>query len=142
MIVTWWSKNKVLVVGAIGAIIMAASAFASQETIVWPQVVMAVVVALGSFLAKNLRGQVASMAGIVIAVVIGVLPDMISHKQIDWEHQLLFILGQIGALFFGAVTPPAKSIGYERTPVIEAAKEKGEQITENQVVVKKDSAVK
>lgn len=129
MLKTWWAKNKVFVFGGIAAIIEAVVAFTSQETINWVLVGMAALTALAGYLGRTLRGQVGSIVGIIFTLILGILPSLISKTPVDWEHQLLWTLGQIGALFFGLTAPPAKTIGYERTETIKDAKEEGKDIT-------------
>lgn len=132
MIKTWLSKNKVIISGSISAAITAVIAFTVEANINWILVLMAVIQAVGGYLGRNLRGQAGSIVGLVVGMMISVLPNLLSHIPIDWQHELLYVVGQVGVIFFGLTSPPAKSLGYEKTDTIIEAKIEGEAITKEQ----------
>jgi hypothetical protein len=74
-----------------------------------------------SFLAKNLRGQWATISGIVATA----LSTYVTQEQsgaISWPQIIL----QAVIAFLAVVAPPAKSRGYEHTQTIQNAKAAGE----------------
>lgn len=119
----WFTKNKVLIIGLASAIALPVYELISKGDTSSKIIITAVAVALTSYLARNLRGQwqtIASIVGTVLATYI--VQDQTGNVSVA---QLIM---QFIILFLGASSAPAKSIGYEHTPVIMEAKKEGESI--------------
>lgn len=127
---TWWSKNKVLVIGLLSAITIAAYDFIKNNgDVSWKMMIMSVLVAAAGFLARSLRGQVATICAIVATSLSTVVTEMQTGSSPNWTQVILQAL----ILFLGAVSSPAKSRGYEQAPVIEDAKKQGEEVAPTMV---------
>lgn len=120
----WFTKNKVLIVGLLSAIVLPIYDLITKGETSAKTIVIAVGVALTGFLAKNLRGQWATIAGIIGTVLATYITQSQTGQPISWAQLIL----QGVVLFLAAVSSPAKSIGYEKTPVISEAKKEGERI--------------
>lgn len=118
----WFTKNKVLVIGLLSAIALPIYELISKGETSTKVIVMAAAVALTSYLARNLRGQWATIAAIVGTVLATYITQDQSGLPISWAQLIL----QFVVLFLGAVSAPAKSIAYEKTPVIMQAKMQSE----------------
>lgn len=119
----WFTKNKVLIIGLASAIALSLYELVSKGETSTKVFIVSAAVAITSFLSRNLRGQWQTIAAIIGTV----LATYIAQDQtgnVSWAQ--LFLQGII--LFLGASSSPAKSIGYEKTPVIAEAKKEGEQI--------------
>ncbi len=120
---TFFNKNKVLIFGLLSAV-----ALTLNETfragVASPKIlVFAALIAAASFLAKNLRGQWATITGLVGNALVVYLTQY-EQGNVSIEQLILqFIIG-----FLAIIMPPAKSIGYERTQVITDAKAQGESV--------------
>jgi hypothetical protein len=119
-------ENKVFLSGLLGAILLTLQQFIGADTIEWKGIAFAAIIAALSYLAKNLRGQVASMAGIVLTVFMQYV-EMNQSDVVNWEQLLM----QLAILLGGIFAPPAKSRGYEHTEMIQNAKFSGEQLVKS-----------
>lgn len=119
----WFDKNKVLIIGLLSAIALPIYDLISKGETSTKVIVMAAAVALTSYLARNLRGQWQTIAGIVATVLATYIAQEQSGQPISWTQ--LILQGVI--LFLGASSSPAKSLGYEKTATIVAAKSEGEK---------------
>lgn len=126
MLKTFWNRNKVFILGLLGAIALAIEPFAanSSEDVKWKVIGFAVLVAALSYFAKEWRGQGLSIVGI-LGNVSGVFVTVWNTGHFTWNQ---FILQMILAIITAAAPDP-KSRGYENTPVIKEAKKEGEQIS-------------
>lgn len=119
----FFKKNKVLITGLISAVALAAHELITQKVVEPRIIVLSCVAAALSFMGKNLRGQWQSIVGVV-----GVCAAAYLQKElggyVNWWQTIMGALIAYGLV----VGPPPKSIGYERTQVIEEAKEQGEAI--------------
>lgn len=120
---TFFQRNKVLLLGLLGSIGLALSAFVGQQAIEVKPLAYAVLTAALSYLANNLRGQWVSVAGI-FGTLLSTYITMEQTGTISWQQLIL----QGIVAFIAVVAPPAKSRGYEHTDEIVMAKVKGEQI--------------
>lgn len=120
---TWFHKNKVLLIGLISSIALPLYYLINTGETSIKVIVVATLAALTSFLARNLRGQVATISGIVGTILATYFTDALDHP-ISWGQIIL----QAIVLYLAALTGPAKSVGYERTPEILAATKEGERL--------------
>lgn len=129
----FWDKNKVFILGALGAIALALEPFINNtnEELKWKVVGFAALMAVLSFLAKEWRGQATSIIGI-LGNLAGVFVTVQNTGKFTWNQ---FILQAIVAII-AAVSADAKSRGYENTDVIKAAKVEGEKINPAQLTNK------
>ncbi len=121
----WFTKNKVLIIGLLSAIALPIYDLISKGETSTKVIVMAAAVALTSYLSRNLRGQWQSISAIVGTVLATYITQEQTGNPISWAQLIM----QGIVLFLGASSAPAKSIGYEHTPVIMEAKKEGEAIT-------------
>lgn len=118
---SWFHKNKVLLIGLLSAIALPLYDLVSKGETSVKILTVAFLAAATSYLARNLRGQVATILGIVGTIVATYFTDTTTNP-ISWAQITL----QAVILYLAAVTPPAKSVGYERTTEIKKAKRQGE----------------
>lgn len=116
---TFWAKNKVFILGLLGAIVYAIMGIESTPDLSWKQFLMPTILAVGSFMANNLRGQAQSIVGIFITVIAGYFTkgDQTTQQFLQW------VVVQVGVLFFGFTGAPAKPITYEHNETIVEAKQ-------------------
>lgn len=116
----WLNDNKVFLVGLISAILVIVQEFANQPEPDYKAVGLAVIAGIGSYLAKNLRGQWASIIGVGGNMIALLITQMQNHVPISW----LQVIVQAMSGFLFVIAPPAKSISYERVgPIVEAKEE-------------------
>lgn len=119
----FWSANKVFILGCLYAALMGVQEFFLDPSIDWKAVGLAFFVASLSYLAKNWRGQAASMVGVIAN-------SLISFATAQGDAPMTFsqLAGQIGmAVAFFFLSDP-KSRGYEHADAIKNAKIEGEII--------------
>jgi cell division protein FtsW (lipid II flippase) len=117
----FFNEYKVVIIGLISAVALALNELFIQGEASTKVLVYAAFLAALSFLAKNLRGQWATISGIVATA----LSTYITQEQsgtISWPQIIL----QAVIAFLAVVAPPAKSRGYEHTQTIQNAKAAGE----------------
>lgn len=124
MLKTIWDKYKIFVLGATVAVIQAIVGLNQPDTKVqWFTIALAAVTALSAWAARNLRGQVMSIAGIIFGSATYILQAVQAHTPVDVQHIFFLALEQIGILLGGYAMPPLKPLTYETNKVIEQAKE-------------------
>lgn len=133
MVTTLWNKNKVFILGLLGAIALAIQPFASNtnEEVKWKVIGFAALVATTSYFARNWRGQSVSILNI-IGQIAAAITIVLESGNFRWDQMILQII--IGAIAFAA--PDPKSRGYEHTATIKDAKKEGEQIVPAQLTTK------
>jgi hypothetical protein len=91
--------------------------------------VFSALIAGAGFLANNLRGQIASIIGL-LGNTLTVFLTMQENGTVSWAQLLIqFMIGVLAIL-----AAPAKSEGYEKSPIIEEAKKEGEEIQPSPVI--------
>lgn len=120
----WFNKNKVLIVGLLTAVLLAAQELLKTGESSTKVIVFASFLAALTFLAQNLRGQWATIAGI-LGTAISTYVTMEQTGSVSWSQIILQALLALLAV----VAPPPKSRGYENTVTIEQAKYQGEKKT-------------
>lgn len=110
--------NKVIIFGLIAAGAMTYQQLSSQFPTDYKVLIFAAIVAALGFLSKNLRGQWASILGSLLPSLGVVLDQMETHTHISTGA----LIGGIALALSGVFAPPAKSLSYEKTPEIVAAK--------------------
>jgi hypothetical protein len=99
---SFWSQWKVVIIGGIASVITVLQQYLTGSPD--PKVVIfAVLVALGSFLAKNLAGQAATIAGIVASLVATISTEY-ATGHISWLQIILQAVVSIGGIFAGSLT--------------------------------------
>jgi hypothetical protein len=122
-ILSWLNTNKVLIFGLISGAIMAIQQFASIYPNDYGVLALAAAIAIISYLAKDLRGQWPTILGSTLPSLGVVLTTAESHKPIEvWQ-----LIGSLAIAIGGAVAPPAKSLSYEKSATILAAKSQAAQ---------------
>jgi hypothetical protein len=119
----WFNKYKVIIFGLLAAIALPINDLITQGGVSTKAIVFAGVTAALTFAARNLRGQWATIAGLLGTTATYYL-TMDTSGNVDWSKIIMFFIVQILAI----VAPPAKSVGYERTDTIMEAKQEGEEI--------------
>lgn len=127
---TFFNTYKVIIFGCLSAIILALKELVGTGAADTKVLVFAAAIAALSFLANNLRGQVATILGLVLTSLATYMTAEASGT-VSWAQIILSLLAAIMAVFI----PPAKSVGYERTQVIEQAKKQGEAIVSSSASV-------
>jgi|ERR1044072_23628 membrane protein implicated in regulation of membrane protease activity len=129
----FWDKNKVFILGLMGAIALGIEPFAanSSDDVKWKVVGFSVLVAVLSYFAKEWRGQGLSIIGI-LGNTSAVFVTVWNTGHFTWNQ---FILQLILAILTAAGADP-KSRGYEKSEVIKEAKKEGEQINPAQLTTK------
>lgn len=120
---TFFEENKVVILGLTMAVALALNELVIKGEKSTKALVFAGFLAGLSFLANNLRGQWASIAGI-FGTALTTYITMESTGTISWPQIIL----QAVIAYLAVVAPPAKSRGYEHTNTIEQAKSQGERI--------------
>jgi hypothetical protein len=119
---SFWNSYKVLIVGLLSAVALALSDVFQTGGATTKGLVFAGFIAALSFLANNLRGQWASIAGI-FGTALATYITMDQTGTISWPQLII----QAVVALLAVVAPPAKSRGYEHTMTIEQAKAAGER---------------
>lgn len=118
----WFTKNKVLIIGLASAVVLPIYDLVSKGETSAKIIIVAASVALTAYLARNLRGQWATIAGILGTVLATYIVQDQSGQPISWAQLIL----QGVMLFLSASSSPAKSIAYEQTPAIKQAEVQAE----------------
>jgi uncharacterized membrane protein YhhN len=119
----FFSKNKVLLFGLLSAVIIPLHELYAHGQVSIKVAVFAVFTAGLTWAARNLRGQWATIAGL-LGTAVSTYITMDQNGSISWPQLIL----QFVIAVLAAVAPPAKSLGYEKSDVIESAKLQGEKI--------------
>lgn len=117
-------KNKVFLLGLIGAIALSLQQFTSSTAIDWKVIAYAAIMAALSYIARKWRGQGMSILGI-FGTLAGAFVQVHETGHFTWDQ---FFFSALMALISSA-TGPVKSVGYEKTTTIENAKANGKEIT-------------
>lgn len=118
----FFDKNKVLIIGLLSAIALPVYELLKNGETSTKVLVMSGAVALTSYLARNLRGQWATIAGAVGTMLATYIIQDQTGLPISWAQ----IIMQGLVLLLAASAPPPKSRGYESTAIIMEAKKEGE----------------
>lgn len=127
---SFFSKNKVFILGGLLAILQVITSFVSDVTqdVQLAAIGYAVLVTVLNYVARNWRGQTSTIVSSILttAGIVG------AQLELGHEIKLLpFLLGLLATFlvqYIAASMPDAKSVGYEHTPVITQAKKAGEVI--------------
>lgn len=126
---TWFSTNKVLLIGLLSAIVMDVQQVLSTPPIDYRVIILSVGIVVTSFLSKNLRGQWITILGSVGASLTVILTSVSAHTPISWYQLVTTLVLNVLA----AVAPAGKSLAYEQSPTIEAAKAQAATIDSSKV---------
>lgn len=116
-------KNKVIIIGLLSAVALPVYDLINKGETSVKVLVMAGAVALTSYVARNMRGQWATIASSVGTMLATYLTQSETGQPVTWVQ----LIGQGILLILGASAPPIKSIGYEQTKVISQAEAAGEK---------------
>lgn len=130
---SWFHTNKVLLIGLLSAVALPLAKLVQDGDVPAKILIVAGMAAATSFLARNLRGQIATIFSVVGTILATYFTDS-PTTPISWQ-QIIF---QAVVLFLGASSGPAKSVGYERTPEILEAKKNGEELVPTLAAPKPD----
>ena len=123
----FWDKHKVFIVGLLSAVALALNELMTSGEVSAKILAYAGFIAALSYLSKNLRGQWATITGIVLTA----LATYIEQERmgtVTWRQIIL----QATIALLAAIAPPPKSIEYEKSPTIVQAKEEAA----TQIIVK------
>lgn len=116
-------KNKVVIIGVATAIALAISELVKGGEASTKVLIFSAMIAGASWVARNLRGQWATISGLVGNSLAAYL-TMQETGNVSYAQLLLqFIISLLAV-----IAAPAKSIGYEKSEVIKEAKKEGEAI--------------
>lgn len=119
---SFWNNNKVLIIGLLSAVALALNEIFVKGDYNTKALVFSAFIAALSFLANNLRGQWATIAGI-LGTTLATYVTMDQTGSISWPQLIM----QAVIALLAVVAPPAKSRGYEHTATIEDARYQGER---------------
>jgi hypothetical protein len=128
-IVTFFNANKVFILGLLGAIGVTLDQYVNQTTPDYKVIGFAVVSAILSYFAKNLRGQWASIAGLLGMEFTTYMTAVESGNKVSWFQ----LVGSFVVSIIAVVAPPAKPLSYEKSDVIQTAKQEADQINKSEV---------
>jgi|ERR1700748_199772 len=111
--------NKVFLFGILSAAIITVQQLATSYPKDYRLFILAAFFAGISYSARNLRGQWGSILGSLIPSLGIALNNMETHTPISWFS----LAGAAALAVMGVIAPPAKSLSYETTPEITAAKQ-------------------
>jgi hypothetical protein len=111
--------NKVLLFGLAGAIAMTVQQYTSSGPVDYKVLALAALVAGIGFLAKNLRGQWATILGSLLPVLGVLFTNVQGHTAISWSY----VFSSAALAIAGVFAPPTKSLSYEQSPAIVQAKQ-------------------
>lgn len=124
-ILAWLQANKILLFGLASAIAMNVQQyFSASSGISWPVIFLSSGVVITSFLARNLRGQWITILGSVGSFFTVLLNSFDSNTPIVWRTAIITLVVNILA----AVAPAGKSLSYEKSAPVEAAKAEAKSI--------------
>lgn len=126
---TWFSTNKVLLIGLLVSIIMDLQQVIGTAPIDWKVIGLSVAIVITSYLSKNLRGQWITILGSVGSSLSIVLTSVTGHTPIGWFQ----IISTLSLNILAAVAPAGKSLAYEQSPTVEAAKAEAKAIDSSKV---------
>lgn len=118
---SFWQKNQVLISSLIASITIILQQAIEQPVVDWKMVGLGVVMAVAGILGNEWRGKPLSVLGL-IGVAGYAFVNIQSTGHFSWDKFILSFM--IGAGLMAVPSP--KSIGYEKTDIIKAAKKEGE----------------
>lgn len=121
---TFFEKYKVVIFGVLAAVALAVNELVGAGEANTKVLIYAAAMAALSFLANSLRGQWATIIGVVLTSFATYL-TMEQNGDVSWVQ----LIGSLLAALLAVFAPPAKSRGYENTTTIVQAKQQGEAIT-------------
>ena len=131
---TTWQKildffltNKVFITGLLAAIAVVLQQFLMEPSIDWKTIGLAVGIAVLSYVANLWRGQGVTLLGIIGTLAYVFVQNLTSGVPLDWSKIILMAVVAI----ISAVAPPPKSVNYEKSAVIEQAKDQAAVITQD-----------
>lgn len=122
---TWFNKHKVLIIGLLMAIALPINDLITTGETSKKVIIISAATAALAFLSRNIRGQWATIIGLIGTTLATYLTMVQTGQQISWSQIVL----QFVIAVLAAIAPPAKSRGYENTPLIATAKKEGERLT-------------
>ena len=115
----FFQANKVLIFGLLSAIAMTVQQYTGSAKVDYKVLGLAALVAAIGFLAKNLRGQSATILASLVPSLGIILTQAQSNVPISWMQ----IMTSAAIAIAGVFAPPTKSLAYEQAPAIVAAKQ-------------------
>lgn len=119
----WIQKNKVVIIGIMTAIALAISELVKGGEASTKVMVFAGLIATASWIARNLRGQWATITGL-FGNALATYLTMQQNGEVSYAQLVLQLVISVLAV----ISAPAKSVGYEKSEVIAEAKKEGEDI--------------
>lgn len=100
---TFFQKNRVFIIGLISAILVAVEQYATGP-IDYKVIGYAALMAVISYFANNLKGDIATIIGIIGTDLTSIIPSLISHTPISWLQLAIQTLAAITALLVPSPT--------------------------------------
>ena len=122
-------KHKVVILGMLAAVALAISEMVKGGEASVKVLVFSGLIAAASWIARNLRGQFATITGLIGNSLAAYL-TMQETGSVSYAQLVLQLIISVLA----ALSAPAKSSGYEKTEVIKDAKKEGEAIQPTHIV--------
>lgn len=119
----FFQANKVLIFGVLAAIAMTVQQYTSAAKVDYKVLGLAALVAAIGFLAKNLRGQLATILASIVPSLGIILTQAQTNVPISWMQ----VMTSAAIAIAGVFAPPTKSLSYEQTPEIATAKAEAAQ---------------
>ena len=126
-IIDFFATNKVFITGLLAAIAVVLQQFLMEPSIDWKTIGLAVGIAALSYIANLWRGQGVTLLGIIGTLAYVFVQNLTSGIPLDWSKIILMAVVAI----ISAVAPPPKSVNYEKSAVIEQAKDQAAVITKD-----------
>lgn len=117
----FFGNNKVVIIGFLTAVALAVSELIKGGESSTKVLIFSAAIAAASWLARNLRGQWATITGLLGSALSTYL-TMVQAGTVSWSQLILTLVVSLLAV----LSAPAKSIGYEHTDIIMEAKKEGE----------------
>jgi hypothetical protein len=106
----FWTKYHVFIIGLISSVCLTLSEFTTGKEIDWMVVGYAVFVGVGSYFAKNLKGQGATIAGILLTTGANTYTVLHDGGQVNVSQLLMTVAVSVGLALAHASSTPATTV--------------------------------
>lgn len=106
---TFFQKNRVFIIGLISAILIATEQYLAGP-VDYKVIGYAALMAVISYFANNLKGDIASIIGIIGTDLTSIIPSLINHSSISWLQIAVQTLAAIIALLAPSPTSATQQL--------------------------------